>query len=426
MMRLLDRLTPDFLKRWDHTLLIRRPGLWSTRLHYVLVYGGAASALLLLYSLFRPVSTRNVPDPEVEIALSFLPAAAGVLIWVFFRAQFHIRNGYGQLRFADLLRDQAAVLAVLLLMGMTPLASYRITQYRIAQLATSWELDQDYDALNLGSIYLRNTLGEEDDYYMEYSKGTQTYRELLQTARRATAAERRAHLEAYIATASKYTGDRFPFTAGTLEQQFLAGIRMNTDEHIEEAGEECARHLARISTAQMHVAHSPSMLAYVTRISRENLASLVLAFTLLWLGVMAALQTPWKVLAAAILGSGALSIASVLVFVLTAEVFNIGREEDVATLLAFAAYGLVLFMAFRKSNSRLLNFWKTASLSAAVLATPVMVLIFFARTEEIFWDSGSSFSGPLIMILTAAAAVLAWNVFFQPRYLRLMAAPRDN
>lgn len=428
MMRLLDGLTPDFLKRWDHALLIRRPGLWSTRLHYVLVYGGAFSALLLIYSLFRPLSTRSVPDMPLETTLSFLPAAAGVLIWIFFRAQFHIRNGYGQLRFADLLRDQAAVLAVLLLMGMTPLVSFRITQYRIAQLTSREEIRQDYGILNRGHVYLQGLRGTDDHHtYMAYPEGPQgyTHEEIIEMVRHAHAAERREHLEAYVAAVSKYTDDRFPFSVGTIEQQFLARIDMTSDDAIEEISDESADNLRRIASAHSDVAGSPSMLAYLTRISRDNFSGLVLAFTFLWLVIMTALQTPWKVLAAALLGSGALSLASVLVFELVNEVLQIGRDEYLVTALAFAAYGLVLFMAFRRSNSRLLNFWKTASLSAAVLSTPAMVLLFFAQTDRIFLDPSFD-GGPLFMLLTAAAAVLAWNVFFQRRYLRLMAAPRDN
>ncbi|MDX2282850.1 MAG: hypothetical protein NW241_01750 [Bacteroidia bacterium] len=430
MMRLLDGLTPDFLKRWDHALLIRRPGLWSTRLHYVLVYGGAFSALLLIYSLFRPLSTRSVPDMPLETTLSFLPAAAGVLIWIFFRAQFQIRNGYGQLRFADLLRDQAAVLAVLLLMGMTPLVSFRITQYRIAQLTSREEIRQDYGILNRGHVYLQGLRGTDDHHtYMAYPEGPQgyTHEEIIEMVRHAHAAERREHLEAYVAAVSKYTDDRFPFSVGTIEQQFLARIDMTSDDAIEEISDESADNLRRIASAHSDVAGSPSMLAYLTRISRDNFSGLVLAFTFLWLVIMTALQTPWKVLAAALLGSGALSLVSVMVYVLASEIVSFGSKEDeAATFLAFTAYGLVLFMAFRRSNSRLLNFWKTASLSAAVLATPAMVLVFFAQTEDFFRSRADEFTGPLFMLLTAAAAVLAWNVFFQRRYLRLMAAPRDN
>ena len=83
MLRKFDSLIPPFLKTLNKSLLLNRPGLWATKIHYVLFFALIGGGLLMLNAMVRPIDLADVPNPEVYFGLLIIPCLLALGIWAY-------------------------------------------------------------------------------------------------------------------------------------------------------------------------------------------------------------------------------------------------------------------------------------------------------------------------------------------------------
>ena len=105
MNKILDKLTPGFLKRLDVYLLENHPAIWRTQGHLIIPITLATSCLLFLGGYFLyPISVHNLvisPIKEIKIQeeilflIPFWLLLLGSIYWSF--QQFQIKHQYTNL-----------------------------------------------------------------------------------------------------------------------------------------------------------------------------------------------------------------------------------------------------------------------------------------------------------------------------------------
>ena len=82
MQRILRSLTPHWLRQLDHSLLISRPAIWTTRIHFVLFYGGFALGIAWIMGFLTRGSLTDFPNVESRFQLLMLPTLLAILFWM--------------------------------------------------------------------------------------------------------------------------------------------------------------------------------------------------------------------------------------------------------------------------------------------------------------------------------------------------------
>jgi hypothetical protein len=91
-MRILNRLIPAFLRDFDKKLLLRKPVLWTLKLHYWLFWQLVLSAVMLLFSWVLPQSIGNFPNYDFISTVFVIIEVLMYLLWCFVTFQFDIRT----------------------------------------------------------------------------------------------------------------------------------------------------------------------------------------------------------------------------------------------------------------------------------------------------------------------------------------------
>lgn len=78
MQRFFKSISPAFLRRIDHHLLINRPFIWATKIHHVLYWGLLGNLFAVIYAFLLPVSE---PSPLSGTFVLMIPVAIGLVFW---------------------------------------------------------------------------------------------------------------------------------------------------------------------------------------------------------------------------------------------------------------------------------------------------------------------------------------------------------
>ena len=81
MQRILRSLTPHWLRQLDHSLLISRPAIWATRIHFVLFYGGVALGIAALLGYYTASSVDQASDITFRTSYMIIPSALMFGFW---------------------------------------------------------------------------------------------------------------------------------------------------------------------------------------------------------------------------------------------------------------------------------------------------------------------------------------------------------
>lgn len=81
MQRFFTSISPAFLRRLDHQLLINRPFVWATRIHHVLYWGLLGNLFAVLYALLLPMSEYDLPSPWSGTLVLVFPILIGLVLW---------------------------------------------------------------------------------------------------------------------------------------------------------------------------------------------------------------------------------------------------------------------------------------------------------------------------------------------------------
>ncbi|MEO0474261.1 MAG: hypothetical protein AAF206_31930, partial [Bacteroidota bacterium] len=154
MKRSLKALTPAFLRRIDHQLMISHPRIWATRIHIILYWGAlamlGASGLARLY----PLMLRDLPNPEIAFGFASIPAVLAVLAWAWQIKHFRPENQFASKSDPERHWVPLCYLTGILMLAAIPWTFSHTLQQRIAQLMSQDELIANINTLNYGEAFV--------------------------------------------------------------------------------------------------------------------------------------------------------------------------------------------------------------------------------------------------------------------------------
>ncbi len=156
MHRFFQRISPPFLQKLDQHLLVNRPGLWATRIHYLLFFLAAAYGLAGLLVYAQPMHLDNLPDFESTSILLAVLSGLAFLLWAIQLVHYQPwKQGEKSWRLHSL-RDQGVYALGLLFLFTLPFTYISLFQHRKAHLVETPTLIQELNTLHRGEAYLRH------------------------------------------------------------------------------------------------------------------------------------------------------------------------------------------------------------------------------------------------------------------------------
>lgn len=87
-------LNPPFLQNIDRWLMLHKPSLWKTNLHYVIFYTLLSLVLQTTIAILYPVDIRSMVETESIYAYLIIPASICAILWVVKMVQYNIHHTY--------------------------------------------------------------------------------------------------------------------------------------------------------------------------------------------------------------------------------------------------------------------------------------------------------------------------------------------
>jgi hypothetical protein len=426
MLRKFESLMPPFLKKLDRHLLLHRPSLWASQIHYVLFFGLLGLGLVFLTGFF-PFSLNDLPSPSDRTGI-FLALVFLALVFYAWRVSlFSVEKQFGQNGRKLHLRDQmiyAVVIAMAL--GLPVFYGWQISQ-KIDQRIGSAELAQDLNQLHLGEGYLQRNevleLGEYysfSDYYSSYGwEHELTLDHLALKKRLETGSQEQFEewMEAYYQTLSKYSQVPVQFDlAAFFAHQGLGLAEPYAGPHnllqARQSAQDNLYQLIKIKTGE----------EFILEKEFWQLFGLLIFGT--WTLLLVFLQSDWKHFAGllGILVVGGLGLA--LLSMVLGRVFH--RSDHYITLLILMPVFLFsLSQALRKNRSRRGQIWKRLNLMLVTVGMPFVPLFMVQISQK--WQNSYAYldadTGYGLLYLGAALTFLLWNFLLHRHFVRLQAEP---
>ncbi|MEM7371673.1 MAG: hypothetical protein AAF587_23865 [Bacteroidota bacterium] len=421
MLRRLEFLVPPLLKRIDRQLLLHRPGLWATRLHYVAFYGSILSLLMGLYTLIRPISLHSVPNPENYFALLLLPVAVGFGLWVYHLTFFRLEQFQGKNWRLNSLRDELLHLGVLASLISIPLMyGYQLSN-RIDQTITESELARDINTLKVGSQLFKYGVQSPNDYRftnMEWYttlhyglEGEYFEYEVIQKNLPYSSCKNRQLIEEFLFVFAKYTDFTIPLSSYEILEAYRdeQPLQIADFAMYEQMLRENISNLAQAKTRSFAI------------MDADFLKSLVFICFMLWLGLQAFLKTNWKSFLGALIVGGLWSLSIALTASILDASFHIYPEKFVFMLM-MAGLGFFLYQGYRQKNTKRTHQWKVISLTLGTLMLPFAPLIIGSFIDSnIYGDAWFN-----ILFAGMGVSFITWNLTLRSRFVDLMASPKEN
>lgn len=162
MKKLVQLLTPAFVKKLDQQLLEKHPFLWSKRLIHVLFFGSVILGVNIALCVFKPISIFTYTPMWVFIWFSTVPAILFLLVWLFYQYKYELAWDYSKLGWAYYFKTGASYVLVCTLTLAMVIAPISIYQYRLNNFyndSISLEVEKQFDTSHsIATSYL-------DEYY---------------------------------------------------------------------------------------------------------------------------------------------------------------------------------------------------------------------------------------------------------------------
>lgn len=399
MLRRFDFLIPPFLRNLDRRLLMERPGLWATQIHYVVWFVLLGGALAVSHALLRKVSPDYVPDVDLDYGLMFIPAIIGGLFWAFRLSRFSVEKNFGQKLSPALMRDQAVYGLTIVLLTLIPYVYGETLAFRVSRLLPKAQVSQHIEIFDQIEGYINSDVKDDFPYKNAMHPG--------------------AKIEAFIEAYNLYSDTDIRYSA----EELILAYRKNPDfEPVNNFWEE--RSDARSNAYRIHKAQLNDHI-----FDSRNTEHVTFMFGgMVWLILLVFVRLGWKMFLTTALSGFLISMGMGLLSSLLMMVTDARGPEPLGFLwLGFFAF--LVFQAFRRSNTRLANSWKTISLSIATLMTPFVPLLVIMATggsNDLNFGSRSAVEPILFMYICAGISIVLWNTLYQPQFTRLLALPKDN
>lgn len=400
MYRIFQRLTPAFLRKLDHELLISRPGLWATRLHYLLFYwligAGLASILLML----MPIQFNEVPRGENSTVMMMIVSAIALIAWAVQLAHYQPwKQGESHWRL-HALRDQGIYALGVGLLLMLPLGFFMLHTQRLdnaiadAELARETEMIENVNTFLFNDLETLAILTEKGDFVL---KEGQSKRDLL--------------IE-YQSLAAKY---------GPRDMVYSLDINKILDLHAEGKKPYHEMHLLREINYKvednlyaLRTAERPVLRSDMDRkITIGIWASLVILLLLF-------VRSSWQTFLLSVVSGFGLFLFNGMAFGLAIASGIVHDDESLFLVLLFInaiVLGGMAFLGEVKSKRQ-----QQVRMMALSLFTVLISII-----PSIFGGvvlNASDREMTTIYLISCGITLLLWNLFLQGRMLQLVVSPK--
>jgi hypothetical protein len=417
--RKLEGLLPAFLLQAEENLLLNRPGLWAVRLPFILFGALLLAGLLALRVFTYQVDLANVSNPYASMGLAFIPAVLVMGVWLFRVYPFSVTQAFGVRSRLDSVRDQVIIGGSVLLLAAIPLSYGWGVQQQLKRAVSPAELAQDINQLELGFRYLNNDHdyrygnGNFQSYPFEHP-GLLANKELRAAYwRNQSKAAQLDVIAKFRETMAKYGGEFPQFTDAQILAESQVETYLSGEEGMYQALDKARRNLRYLQQAQSK--------PFVRFAHIEWVLILMFAF-MFYSAVMVLMNARWKTFVYTGVTAVVLAFLSGITIGIVETTLAGAQAEILAWSLFLGIFGLSLLVAYRRKHTRRWQVSKTVALSLATLMVPLLPLVFMLLLDSSPGDE----QGAQALLTGMGLGLLAWNLFFQRRFLKLAAMPSDN
>ncbi len=454
-MKLLNLLTPKFLKNLDSYFLLHNRLLWIIKVHYVLYYGLVAalagSALIWAYPLRTDSS---LPETGLVLFLSILLGLPALIFWLHKQTLYSVEKNYGNLfPFMEQLRFGIYLFCFAIFVGI-PIYFAVLVENKIANLESREQLTQDVYSLNAGNPYFPSNqngdaIWEEDKAKLQNWDGQQPFPELGEGRNYYNFMPFYAH---YSNKHGDYRNDDQSIFHNLFLNTNTDAKRLELVEHFIIAHNKYSDKKVKMSPKEVLAKHNAHQISYtfagdyeaykykinntISSISRVQDNSLIgeknlaTVFACIVFGLAAFLSVfqnvKWQDF---VVGAVAFLASSFLFGIYTSfmsVVVGGGSETLVFASIVFA-FMFFLFKSYQINHLRVFSRFRLFTLMFANALSPFIILLVMALGNKIFYVP--LYFSHLTLEFGLAAGALAYIVIFMPffrkMYLKMRALPRS-
>lgn len=451
-MKLLNLLTPNFLKNLDNYFLLHHRLLWITKVHYVLYYGLlttlAGSALIWAYPLH---TDSNLPEVGLILFISILCGLPVLAFWLYKQTLYSIEKNYGNLfPFIEQLRFGIYMVCFAVFVGI-PIYFAVLVENKIANLAADEQLAKDAYDLNAGNPYFPSNqngdvIWEEDKaiikswdeqqqfpemsggrnyynfipFYISYIHQHENYRNDDQSAFRnlflntSTDTQRLILIENFITAHNKYSDEKIKMSpTEALAKHHAHEISYN---FVYSYKYHISSRLSSISRAKLYPMKADSYFGIVIFSIVFSLATLLTIFqNVKWQDFLAA-ATSFAI------GAIVYGISLAFISAMTSQ-----HGDGIAIIGVVAAFGFFLFQSYQINTLRVFSRFKIFALMFANVMSPFMFILL-----AVFWSKfvshnygATEMTEKFGLIAGMLLHILIFMPFFRKMYLKMRALPRS-
>lgn len=416
MLRKLDLLVPSFLKEIDKQLLLKQPGLWASRIHYVVYFGSLGLGLAALRASIQPINLQDLPHPESAFAVLTIPAILALFFWAWWLQMFHVEKKHGIRDAMASIRNQFLYASGILLFASAPFIYSHLLSQKIAETVSHEVFIQDINTLNIGERYFPGDAGYSlnwnhvDYQYWMGGSHTLTEQEIRQIYRKNPRREDKLkQISAYMLVFYKYGGELPLNSAEEVLEHYEYRMHKSFDYE--------SKYKVQANLAIIEEAHENS-LSFQHKDFQQ--ASIFFIFSA-WLMLLVFTQSNWKhFLLTAVVGVAGCIFAGIFTAVMI-EFFHI-NEAAPTSMLFLAILIFLLIQSYRNYNTRRLNVWKVVSLSLATAMTPLVPLMMMLMVDSHF-SQDTLFN---MLYVGMFIGLITWNIAYHRRFVELQAMPKEN
>ncbi|MEL7530352.1 MAG: hypothetical protein AAFN10_03550 [Bacteroidota bacterium] len=424
MFRFFQRLTPAFLKKIDHQLLVSRPGLWATRIHYLLFYWLMGAGLASIFLTLIPLRLNGISNGENSTLMLGIVSGIALIAWAVQLAHYQPwKQGESNWRL-HALRDQGVYLFGLALLLCLPFGYFSMHQYRVANVISDTELHSDIRDLTKAQTILENT--REDlfnrnhfqsfnPYYFEVGIGIEEAREVAA----ASYLEKREILKRYQALGAKYGSRELAYSLDLddLIKRFGKGVKVEREiSNVRWLSSMIESNMRQISNAKNRMEREHS---------RHDTDTLFILFSI-WasfgLVLLLFVRSSWKTFLLSVVSGLGLFLVQSLFFGIGMATDILPQEEETFVFilgLNWLILGGVAFLGEVKSSRQ-----QQIRMIALSLFT-VLTTIIPAITKELI-VGGPDRETILIYFISCGITFVLWNFLLQGRMLHLAVSPKKQ
>ncbi|MEL6592313.1 MAG: hypothetical protein AAFQ68_19610 [Bacteroidota bacterium] len=421
MYRFFQRFTPSFLHKLDHQLLVNRPGLWATRLHYLLFYwllgAGLASAMLVL----MPVNLQDIPKGETPMILLLIVSGIALLAWAIQLAHYQPwKQGESRWRL-HAMRDQLVYVLGVGLLLLLPIGFGLLHQLKVASSVSNQVLIQDVRAFAEGQILLENASSDLEDksyfhhFHLDLDERGWEMKEVREIAN-CCRQRKREILERYQIVAAKYGPHSLVY-----ELDLDRIVELQEEDHIVENVVHNVRHINNEVRDNLYRLESAKNLFAAGGIRTQGYLMLFSFWASIGLLLILFVRSSWQVFLLSIVSGLALFMVQLMLFGIGSAVGFYPDEGAIAIVLLinWVSLGTMAFVGTSKNTRQQKARMIALNLFAAL--TTVLPVIF----KELF-DGGPDREAMLVYVISCTVTFVLWNLFMQGRMLELNIAPKKE